>query len=119
MTLDNLLDCRVAAIDSLGELKPDDHRILQVLVEGMDNDLPAVRLASLDALRKITGKNFGVDPKPWREYVEAKTKSTSAATATVTASKPGAGNPPRNDPASAQAAQAPPTARSTSTPRGN
>jgi HEAT repeats len=78
MTVDPLLDCKIAAIDGLAELKPDDIRIDQVLVEGMDSDLPAIRLASLNALRSITRKDFGVDPKPWREFVQAKMKSASA-----------------------------------------
>ena len=70
MAVDNLLDAKVAAIDGLAALKPKDPRILQVLVQGMDNDLPAIRFASLQALRAISGKDLGVDPKPWREAVE-------------------------------------------------
>lgn len=70
MAVDTLLDAKIAAIDGLAALKPKDPRILQVLVEGMDNDLPAIRLASVQALRAITGKDMGIEPKPWRELVE-------------------------------------------------
>ncbi|MDR3636585.1 MAG: HEAT repeat domain-containing protein [Isosphaeraceae bacterium] len=70
MTVDTLLDAKIAAIDGLAALKPKDPRILQVLVEGMDNDLPAIRLSSVQALRAITGKDLGVEPKPWRELVQ-------------------------------------------------
>jgi hypothetical protein len=70
MTVDTLLDAKIAAIDGLAALKADDPRILQVLVTGMDNDLPAIRLASLQALRAITGKDLGIEPKPWRALVE-------------------------------------------------
>lgn len=70
MAVDTLLDAKVAAIDGLTALKPKDPRILQMLVEGMDNDFPAIRLASVQALREITGKDLGVEPKPWRELVQ-------------------------------------------------
>ena len=39
----------------------DDPRITQMLVAGMQHDDPATRLASLKSLRKITGKDLGVD----------------------------------------------------------
>jgi HEAT repeat protein len=70
MTVDVLGDCRIAAIEGLGELKADDPRINVLLVQGMEHDDPAIRLASLRALKKITGKDLGVDVGPWREYVE-------------------------------------------------
>jgi hypothetical protein len=69
MTVDTLEDCRIAAIDSLGELKPTDPRITKMLVLGMRHDDPATRLASLNALRKITGKDLGVDPDPWQKLI--------------------------------------------------
>lgn len=70
MAVDAMLDVKVAAIEGIAVLQPKDPRILQVLVEGMDNDLPAIRLASVEALRSITGKNLGVEPKPWRDFVQ-------------------------------------------------
>jgi hypothetical protein len=42
---------------------------MQVLVVGMDHDDPAIRLASLEALRNITGMDRGVDPAAWRDAV--------------------------------------------------
>ncbi|MEA2633087.1 MAG: hypothetical protein QOE66_3306, partial [Chloroflexota bacterium] len=69
MTVDTLEDCRIAAIEGLGELKAKDARIMQILVMGMDHDDPAIRLASLEALRNITGLDRGVDPAAWRDAV--------------------------------------------------
>ncbi|MGA2703883.1 MAG: HEAT repeat domain-containing protein [Isosphaeraceae bacterium] len=46
MTLDNLEDARIAAIEGLAEIKTKDPRIYQLLVENMDHDDPAIRLAA-------------------------------------------------------------------------
>ncbi len=70
MTLDPLEDARVAAIDGLADLKSDDPRITKVLLDAMEHDDPAIRLASLDALRKITGKDLGTEVGPWRKDLE-------------------------------------------------
>ena len=70
MTLDIAGECRVAAIESLGELKSKDRRITEYLVSGMQHDDPAIRVASLGALREITGKDLGVDAAAWKQYVE-------------------------------------------------
>ena len=69
MTLDNAGECRVAAIESLGELKSKDRRITEYLVTGMEHDDPAIRVAALVALRQITGKDLGVEAGPWKKYV--------------------------------------------------
>jgi len=70
MTIDNLEDCRMAAIEGLGEMKASDPRIIQVLIDGMEHDDPAIRMASLTSLRKIAGKDLGVEPGPWRKHYE-------------------------------------------------
>jgi len=70
MTLDVAGECRVAAIESLGELRSGDRRITEYLVSGMEHDDPAIRVASLGALRSITGKDLGVDAVAWKKYVE-------------------------------------------------
>lgn len=70
MTLDNLEDARIAAIEGLAELKTKDPRIYQLLVENMDHDDPAIRLASLNALRKLTGKDHGTNPADWRRELK-------------------------------------------------
>ena len=70
MTLDVAGECRVAAIESLGELKSKDRRITEYLVTGMQHDDPAIRVAALGALREITGKDLGVDALAWKQYVE-------------------------------------------------
>lgn len=84
MTVDTLEDCRIAAIEGLGELKANDPRITEVLVSAMEHADPAIRLASLNALRKITGKDLGVDPGPWRKELlpqQAAAPTTPAETA--------------------------------------
>jgi hypothetical protein len=34
----------------------------------MEDENPAIRLWSLETLQAITGKDFGVEPAPWRKY---------------------------------------------------
>ena len=70
MTLDVSAECRIAAIESLGELKAPDKRITQHLVSGMEHDEPAIRVASWNALKSITGKDLGVDVIEWKKYVD-------------------------------------------------
>lgn len=70
MTIDRQAECRIAAIDGLGELKSGDPKLQAMLVDNMDHSDPAIRLASLRALRKLSRRDLGVEPAPWREYVE-------------------------------------------------
>ncbi len=72
MTVDVLEDCRIAAIEGLGELKSTDPRILEVLVSGMEHDDPAIRLASVKALRATTGKDMGLESAPWRQWLQSR-----------------------------------------------
>lgn len=66
MSTDTLEDCRIAAIESLGILKPKEPRILMMLVNGMEHEDPAIRLESLTSLRAITGADHGVLAADWR-----------------------------------------------------
>lgn len=102
MTIDTLEDCRIAAIDALAELKPNDARITRVLVVALQSDDPATRYASLNALRHITGRDLGVDPGPWQKLLPEE-----AGAATI-ASKDGKGTAPPRATATATVA-APPT----------
>jgi HEAT repeats len=70
MTTDTIVDCKVAAMEGIASLKPNDPHVEVALVDGMEDDNPAIRLASVDALRTVTGKDLGVEPDPWRKYVE-------------------------------------------------
>jgi HEAT repeat protein len=79
MTVDTLEDCRIAAIDGLGQLKANDPRIMQILVAGMEHDDPAIRYASLKALRNITGLDRGVDPAAWRDAIAPQTAAAPPA----------------------------------------
>jgi HEAT repeat protein len=95
MNLDNLEDCRIAAIEGLGELKALDPRIMEVLVNGMDHDDPAIRLASLEALRKITGIDLGVKPGPWRDLLKPKAPTAPASAAPAAAPESGVAAQPQ------------------------
>jgi hypothetical protein len=102
MSLDNLEDARIAAIEGLAELKTTDGRIYQLLVDGMDHDDPAIRLASLNALRKLTRKDLGTDPAAWRKELKPMLQSTApppdsatAAASTAVAKDTPAPNQPR------------------------
>jgi HEAT repeats len=91
MTVDTLEDCRIAAIEGLGWLKSPDPRITRILLDGLDHDDPAIRYECLCALRRITGKDLGVDPGPWRKSLEPTppaTKTSGASTATAIESAP-------------------------------
>ncbi len=70
MTVDNLEDCRISAIEGLGSLKAQDPRIIQLLLDGMEHDDPAIRLESLNSLRKITRKDLGTEPAAWRRELQ-------------------------------------------------
>lgn len=102
MHTDPLEDCRIAAIEGIGALKVEDPRIIHVLIEGMEHEDPAIRLESYRALKKITGKDYGSEPKGWKQAYESKsgkegppspeakagarpTAATATATATTTA----------------------------------
>jgi HEAT repeat protein len=88
MTVDKLEDCRIAAIEGLGLLKANDERIFGILIDGMENDDPAIRLECLRSLRAITGKDLGIDPAAWRRGLEPILKEMSTAASTTV---PGAG----------------------------
>jgi HEAT repeats len=81
MTIDKLEDCRIAAIEGLGLLKAADPRIYEILLAGLENDDPAIRLECLRSLRAITGKDFGVTPAAWRTGLEPTIKDLTAAAA--------------------------------------
>ncbi len=88
MATDTLEDCRIAAIEALGELKPNDSRIYAVLVSGMQHDDPATRLASLDALRAISGKDYGVEAMAWQtNFLKEPSRSPEKSGQTLMASQ--------------------------------
>jgi HEAT repeats len=88
MTVDKLEDCRIAAIEGLGLLKARDARIYGILLDGMENDDPAIRLECLRSLRAITGKDLGIDPAPWRRGLEPLLKEMSNAPSTTAPGAP-------------------------------
>jgi HEAT repeat protein len=96
MTVDSLEDCRIAAIEGIGSLRAEDPRIMQVLVDGMEHDDPAIRLACYRSLRKITAKDLGSDPAAWRRDLQTQLGSSSPA-----------GTPPRGEPPTSKPRPAP------------
>ncbi len=82
MVVDNLEDCRIAAIDGIGALKAKDPRIDHVLIEGMEHDDPAIRLACYRALKQITGQDLGPKTDAWRRELEPKPESANKPVAT-------------------------------------
>ena len=77
MATDSDRDCQIAAIESIAELKSPDPRLPVTLVDGMEHSDPAVRLASLEALRIVSGKDLGSDPGPWKKYAEEHAKTAA------------------------------------------
>jgi len=70
MSLDLLEDARIAAIEGLADLKSDDPRIYRVLVDALEHEDPAIRLASLNTLRTVTGKDMGTEAGAWRRELQ-------------------------------------------------
>lgn len=83
MAADTNPDCRLAAIEGLGQIKDPDPRAYVVLVEGMESDDPAVRLASVRSLRSMTGQDLGVSPEPWREFARSRMAAVEGSAETV------------------------------------
>lgn len=79
MAADTSGDCRIAAIEGLGELRSNDSRIQLMLVEAMEHEDPAIRVAALRSLRTLSGKDLGVEPKAWRDDLEAQFAASEAA----------------------------------------
>lgn len=80
MAADTQADCRVAAIEALGTLKAGDPRIRTLLVDGMEHADPAIRLASYEAIRSISGTDLGPEAKAWRSTLTATAPTAEPAT---------------------------------------
>ena len=78
MTTDVSRDCRVAAIEALGELEHVDPRIGLTLVEGMRNPDPAIRAASYQALTDVTGEDLGFEVDRWDELARSRLAAAPA-----------------------------------------
>lgn len=92
MTVDHLEDARIAAIEGLADLKSDDPRIYKMLVDALEHDDPAIRLASLNTLRAVTGKDLGTEAEAWqrelRPILEQAVNGSSAPTGSAPAVDP-------------------------------
>ncbi len=98
MTIDKLEDCRIAAIEAIGAIKTKEPRIYQILLDGMDNEDPAIRYQCLQSLRMLTEKDLGIDPEAWRRELEP-----------MLAPKPAVPDPKRNPAAPEKRAASKPT----------
>ncbi len=107
-------DCKIAAIEAIGALKPNDPRISRVLVSAMQNDDPAIRLASLNSLRSITGKDVGTDAAAWAKLLPPDPADAASKTMTARGETP---TPPPLVFAPAAEPAYPPRPRSISDPR--
>ncbi len=65
-TLDEHSDVRVAAATALGQYAED--QVFQGLVGALDARELSVNIAAEDALRVLTGRTFGLDPRPWLNW---------------------------------------------------
>lgn len=74
MATDSELDCRIAAIEGLSTMKVADPRLDLMLVDGMEHTEPAIRLASVQALRAQSGQDLGLEVGPWKKYAEDRAK---------------------------------------------
>lgn len=62
------LDVRLAAADALGKIKtPDSIEALALAVNDRD---PALQYAGVEALKKLSGQDFGNDVKAWQQFTE-------------------------------------------------
>jgi HEAT repeat protein len=98
MTVDKLEDCRIAAIEGIALLKPQVPRIYRMLLDGMENDDPAIRYECLKALRSITGQDYGIEAAAWRRELEPtvaeKSPSATSPSAAAAAAVKAAGSQP-------------------------
>ncbi len=84
--LDTQPECRIAALDALGQIKASDPDVLTMLLEAMGPQSDAaMRFASHEALVKSFGKDFGVEVEAWRKEIQKR----NAATQTAASTKPG------------------------------
>jgi len=78
MTIDISRETRIAAIEALAELQPTDPRIAYSMVEAMRNPDPAIRAASYEALKEISGQDLGLDVDAWDQWAKRRMESADA-----------------------------------------
>lgn len=83
LATDSEPDCRLASIEALGAMTTPDPRAYLVLVEGMEDEDPAIRLASWRALCSSTGQNLGITPEPWRDFARQRVAGADGSTSSV------------------------------------
>jgi len=74
---DNEWKVREIVADLLGGL--GDHRAVEALIDALVDKHPLVQSSVEQALRKITGKDFGYDQMKWKKWSEGNLKETPGA----------------------------------------
>jgi|GEM_PF-3196745 len=60
-----------SALEALGAIGPEARAAVPVLIEQLENEDRLFRSNAVDALKKITGQDFGEDAAAWRQWWES------------------------------------------------
>jgi HEAT repeat protein len=63
-------DVRNSVAQVLGMIGPQAMEATPVLIEALEDQSPAVRQGVVEALKAITGQDFGLDVNAWRQWWE-------------------------------------------------
>lgn len=63
------VDVRLAAIRALGRLQQQPAEAAQALGVALDDKDPAIQFSATQALREVSGRDYGTDLVAWREFV--------------------------------------------------
>lgn len=63
-------DVRLAATQSLGQFS--NSQVLDALAMAIDDRDPALQVAAIESLEKVTGEKFGTDVLAWKDYLGTK-----------------------------------------------
>ena len=68
---DDSVDVRIAAVRALGSYPTRD--VLNTLIKCLDDEDFSVRFEAAESLRRLTGRNIGIDADRWREAISSTT----------------------------------------------
>ena len=66
---DDSVDVRIAAVRALGSYPTRD--VLNTLIKCLDDEDFSVRFEAAESLRRLTGRNIGIDVDRWREVISS------------------------------------------------
>jgi hypothetical protein len=67
---DKEIDVRFAAVDAMGQIQTTDS--VQALASALHDHDPAMQYAGVQALKRVSGQDFGNDVEAWRQYADGK-----------------------------------------------